>query len=217
MFGNGGVISLKKIDKLVWRIEKYGLTILFLILTFLLFILPYMISIETLIDKTTEYFLISKNEIFITISAIFIGAYFAILGFLASLKPMSIVSKLSKENLSKIFKYLFTALLWSFIYLILTLLLYDYNDVNDYKFFDLIVLLSLIMMLISAIRFGFYSYFIIKHDIERIHDEINNQLGYEVRIEQIFNKLEAFLNEQEKEKAKLRNEQLKNHFKNKSN
>lgn len=203
------------LDKIFHKFEKYGLYFVSAVIIIVLFLLTFFFKADILLDKILTYFLIDKQNSFTTVSAIFIGAYFSILGFLASTKPESVVAKLSKSNLNKLFSFLFTAMFWSFIYLFLTFFIYNYDRLDEMRYFALFVLTALILMIVSSVRFAFYSFFIIKSDVKRIHQEINDSKEDKERTQAILSDLESFLKDQDNLNAKLRNEKLREHFKNK--
>ncbi|PGU05384.1 hypothetical protein [Bacillus cereus] len=208
---------LQRLDKLLLILEEYGLKcIIFFSLTSLIIILNWFNN-SININDFLSYFLSKKESSFISIGAIFIGVYFALFTLFTSVKRGSIISLLSEKDLTKLIKYLKNALIGGFLYIILTLFFSADNHSLVASYFNIILFTSLLYMLLSALRFGGYIAFIVYNDVskmltdrQRIEEDANRQ-------DELFNKLEIFLNEYEKINREERTKALRQIIQNQNN
>lgn len=188
---------LRRFDKILVFLEKYALRILMvLILSFLLVVMnffPNWINLKGFMS----YFLEKKESTFINIAAIFIGVYFALLTVFSSVKRGSILSKLPEEDIRKLIRYLRNAMAGGFIYIFLTLFFAKENESLFWSYFNILLFLSLIYMLFSAIRFGVYMVFVVHDDISKMLENQQEITESEYRQQELMNKLEHFLEDYE--------------------
>ncbi|PEN99204.1 hypothetical protein CN556_04135 [Bacillus wiedmannii] len=208
---------LQKLDKVFLFFEEYGLKcIIILLLASLITVLTWFnesIKIHTFLSS----FLSKKESSFISISAIFIGVYFALLTIFTSVKRGSIISTLSENDLSKLIKYLINALIGGFLYIFLTLFFSADNKSLLASYFNILLFTSLIYMFLSALRFSGYIAFIVYDDISKMQSNRQTIEEDANRQEEILNKLETFLNEYEKINREERTKALKQLLQNQHN
>jgi hypothetical protein len=199
---------LQRLDKTISIFESYFLKIITISVLITLITISKFFSDEIPLKNFLAYFLENKESTFINISAIFIGMYFALFTIFGSVKRDSIISTLPDKDLTKLIRFLRNALIGSFIYLFLTLFFVK-NYESTWQYFNIVLFTSLIYMLLSALRFGVYIYFIVKDDIDRVADDHKELAEKEDRQQEIMVKLENFLNDYDNLAQQDKNEELR--------
>jgi hypothetical protein len=117
--------------------------------------------------------LIESDGTLITLAAIFIGIYFTAFTLLATLSVKSALSRLEREQFTKLLRYIRNAFLaWSF---------------------SVISLLLLTYMLLSALRFGLLIYIILNRDIGFYLNNVQKVEQEQARLDRILHDLEKYL------------------------
>jgi len=199
------VIIIK--DKVYNFLEKYLITSVISIIVTLLLINKYLLQYNKGIPEI-DYFvvgplkdvLLSKDGTLITIAAVFIGMYFTVFSLLGSIKIDSTFSILTKENFYKLLKYIKNAFIGSFLYLFFSLFIPVIKS-QDWLLSVLIIIL-LLYMLLSALRFGIIIYLIFKKDISKFHDNLNNEKQKQLRFNNLLQELEVFLEKHKSDEQK---------------
>lgn len=141
--------------------------------------------------------LIESDSTLITLAAIFIGIYFTAFTLLATLSVKSALSRLEREQFTKLLSYIRNAFLASFAYVVFSLVA---NFIFGYGWsYSVISLLLLTYMLLSALRFGLLIYIILNRDIGFYLDNVKKVEQEQARLDRILHDLENYL---ENEKIK---------------
>lgn len=216
------MFSNKK-TKLYFFLEEFGITIiigltlLFLSLNKLFLIYSNklgLLSVEMFFTNTLKNTLIEKDSTLITIAAVFIGIYFTVFSLLSSLRVESTFSILTRDNFNKLVKYIRNAFIGSFLYLMFTLFAFSIN--NNWSL-AIISLVLLLYMLLSALRFGIIIYMIFSRDVKKYYDQLDVERKNIRRKENLFRRIEGFLDEEDELKRKQYAEEFSKKLREKEN
>ncbi|MED1747241.1 hypothetical protein [Bacillus zhangzhouensis] len=196
------------LDRLVKFLEKWGIIILLFIVTLSLLCLLYFQRDLTL--DTFEFFLNEKEGAFLTIAGIFIGIYFAIFSFFIGIKPDSVMADLDDEDILTLVRYLRQSFVGSFAYIFLTLLNFPFLTGVSKICFYFILIVSLLYMLLSALKVGIYMYITFKEDVLNLKDNVENAREDSYKLQRMLNLFEDFLEEEKRKERELRNERIRN-------
>ncbi|PRO42061.1 hypothetical protein [Bacillus sp. LLTC93] len=196
------------LDRLVKFLEKWGIIILLFIVTLSLFCLLYFQRDLTL--DTFEFFLNEKEGAFLTIAGIFIGIYFAIFSFFIGIKPDSVMADLDDEDILTLVRYLRQSFVGSFAYIFLTLLNFPFLTGVSKICYYFILIVSLLYMLLSALKVGIYMYLTFKEDVVNLKDNVENAREDSYKLQRMLNLFEDFLEEEKRKERELRNERIRN-------
>ncbi|PDY74465.1 MULTISPECIES: hypothetical protein [Bacillus cereus group] len=156
------------------------------------------ISFETLdkyILNDIGDILTKKEGTLTTLAAVFIGIYFTVFSLLGSIKLESTFALLTQKNFKKLLKFIRNAFIGSFLYLFYSL--FSKLISNDWTSY-VINLTLLLYMLLSALRFGIAIYLIFKKDLHQLHQHLENEQRQRKHLNNLYKKLEQFLNEEQK-------------------
>lgn len=208
-------------DRVIYFLESKAI-FLIIILTFLTFTLakilllsdlriPPKISdcltfLDNILTIHLNSILVENNGALISIAAVFIGIYFTIFTILSGFKTESTFAVLDVKRFKALVRYVKNAFIGSFVYLFFSLV---FNLKDDVWLINLLSLLLLCYMLLSAVRFAIIIYYILQRDIEKYHEHLEEQKKEREKYENILNKLNVFLEEDKKNKKKDKDEKLK--------
>lgn len=165
------------------------------------------------LTTSINYFIDKKESTFINIAAIFIGVYFALFSLFTTVKRDSTIASLSEDNFRMLLGYIRNALIGSFIYIFLTLFFSPDNSGLIWDNFNIVLFVSLIYMLASALRFGGYIMIVVYKDLSNVYPSIEEEEKAALKQKEIMIKLETFLNEYEKMNRKARTDIIRNTLK----
>ncbi|MDH6561715.1 hypothetical protein A9985_07095 [Bacillus safensis] len=154
---------------------------------------------------------ILKNIIFpkegtlVSIAAIFIGLYFTIFTLLRAFRLDSTIKILTEDNFLKLIKYIRNAFLLAFTYIFVTL----FSSLLISYWIGIVVLLNLLlMMFLSAFRFLLIMYIIFSRDAKKYYELTEQEAVEKQKFETTINRLNLFLNDQDRIKATERSLRL---------
>ncbi|MBT2574796.1 hypothetical protein J7E26_12660 [Bacillus sp. ISL-51] len=196
------------LDRLFKFIEKRGMMFFLSIATVALICLLYFNRDLTL--GIFKYFSEEKEGAFLTIAGILIGIYFAIFSFFIGIKPDSLMADLNDEDILILVKYLRQSFIGSFVYIFLTLLNFPSLKEPCKICFYFILFISLLYMLLSALRVGIYMSIVLKSDIENLKENVEKAKEESFKLQKMFNLFEDFLEEEKRKEREARNERIRN-------
>lgn len=196
------------LDRIVRFLEKWGIMIFLFIATLVLLCLLYFHRDLTL--NTFKFFLNEKEGAFLTIAGIFIGIYFAIFSFFIGIKPDSVMADLDDEDILTLVKYLRHSFVGSFVYIFLTLLNFPFLTGVFKICFYFILFVSLLYMLLSALKVGIYMYITFKADVANLKDNVESAREESIKLQRMLNLFEDFLEEEKRKERESRNERIRN-------
>jgi len=203
--------KIKESDKLLSFVEKklikYLMSLLLVTLVLFKSLNMFQATNVTLVRKVNFFIseimtksFIDRDSTLITLAAVFIGIYFTAFTLLATLSSKSAITLLDKDKFNTLLVYCKNAFIASFSYLIISLI--SPILLNFGWFYSTLCLLLLIYMLLSACRFGWLIYLILKSDVDNFLQKIEEDELESISTKRILFELEKFLNE-EKEKKSL--------------
>lgn len=165
-----------------------------------------------LIEDLGKYLMTEDGSI-VTVATVFIGIYFSIYTMLTSIQTDSVMSNLGKKNFQKLLNILGVGFLSSFAYTLYSVFFGTaYSTKPEVAVF--FVLLLLIIFMLSAFQFGVIIYIILKKDIAATIEDLDERKKKELKQLDIQQKLEAFLDKENKkeilERAEKTSEILRN-------
>lgn len=165
---------------------------------------------ELLIQKL----IVSREGVFITIAAILIGIYFGIFTILLSLKTNSKIATMDYYIFKEILMFIGHAFLGAFIYLIYALvypIILNYvveGPFGFYKFcYETVLFLTVLYMILSALRVGLAYMSIFKEDIDKIFEDFKSESQTQNDYDKTMQDLKEFLR-MEKYKKERKNIEL---------
>ncbi|PEY14546.1 hypothetical protein [Bacillus cereus] len=161
-----------------------------------------LIQVHEFIYGPIKKILTDRDGTIINIAAIFLGIYFTVFTLLGSVKIQSVFASISQNNFNKIITFTKAAFGVAFIYIFFSLagaiLDATYPKVVIVKSITGICSIILLMyMLMSALRFAVYIYLIFEVDLKNLHSNIEKEREEKRKNDELFNRLETFLNEHE--------------------
>jgi cell division protein FtsL len=203
-----------------WIIEK-GLFYLFfgviaLILfnqTILFFNESYgLMQIEVYLKEQYQVLILPNIGTITTIASVFVGIYVTVLSILGSIRANSLMALLDDRNLKKLVKFIRDAIISSFVVIFYSLIAAIVHNgfIQSFLYFTF-----LILMLLTALRFGANILIIYSHDLNKLKANIDADKKEKERLNHIFYQLEQYLNEKETEALKARSAKTADLFKSK--
>jgi hypothetical protein len=151
------------------------------------------------------YYLVFKDGSIVTVATVFIGIYFSIYTMLTSIQTDSVLSNLGRKNFKKLLSILGMGFISSFSYTLYSIFFIKSYEINK-QGTVFWLLLCLILFMTSAFQFGVIIYIILKRDIAKTIEELEERRLRESRNAALLDKLEAFLdkekNKEDYERAK---------------
>jgi glucan phosphoethanolaminetransferase (alkaline phosphatase superfamily) len=144
-------------------------------------------------------FISLKEGTLITIAAVFIGIYFTVFSILGSIKIESTFARLTKDNFSRLIKFIFFAFLAAFLYLFFVLiapLLSQYFEQIS-QIISIVSSVLLLYMFLTSLRFGTIIYLIFKKDLKQIYILLEKEKELKSANELLMGRLDAFLKKNE--------------------
>ncbi|TNJ68241.1 hypothetical protein FE784_00850 [Paenibacillus hemerocallicola] len=193
------------LDKIGWFIEKV-LIILVCVTYSIVFLYNRIASVISakLSISQIDYFLLQKYDQLITpnigtittIASVFVGIYVTVLSVLGSIKANSLVALLTGNDLSKLIKYIRTALISSFLIIFYSLFVAVLPSKFTQAFF---FFLLLFYMLLTAFRFGINILVVYSHDLQKLMHNLEDEKQEKERMTHVMYQLEKYLHEKEVE------------------
>lgn len=201
---------LKSSDRFLLFVEKklikYLMCLLFVILIAFKFANTFKLTNVSFVNKANDFItitmtssLMDRDSTLITLAAVFIGVYFTAFTLLATLSSKSAIGLLDKNKFNDLLIYCKNAFIASFSYLLISLL--SPVLVKLEWFYSSTCSLLLIYMLLSAFRFGWLIYLILKRDVDNFLKKIKEDELESIRVNRILFELEKFLNEEKENKS----------------
>ncbi|MGM8216357.1 hypothetical protein ACLIA0_12370 [Bacillaceae bacterium W0354] len=152
----------------------------------------------------------SMRSSLLTIAAIFIGIYVTVFTLLGSIKVDSIFAFLNEKTFKKLVVFIRNAFIASFAYIILVIALEIMFEKNEFipLIFIILNILIVIYMLLTAIRFGIILYNAFSQDIDNIQQSIVDQQNEHKRRNELYFRIEKFLDEYEAKQNKEKSEEI---------
>ncbi|MEG0078818.1 MULTISPECIES: hypothetical protein [Enterococcus] len=148
-------------------------------------------------------YLATEDNSLVTVATVFIGIYFTIYTMLTAIQSESVLANLKKADFKKILSILSVGFCSSFFYTLYSIFFkVSYNAQKEITSY-LILLLALIFF-ISALQFGVLIALILRRDIYGAIESIEERRRQESERDQLYKKLESFL---DKEQVKVDIEQ----------
>ncbi|WP_449602445.1 hypothetical protein, partial [Paenibacillus sp. Marseille-Q9583] len=116
-----------------------------------------------------------------------------------------------KENFYKLVGYLNHAFIGAFAYLICTIFLPIISEVFTDSLatpYVIVLVVLLIYMLLSALRFAMYIHFIFRKDLNKVHAEIEQAKLEKKEQEKLIDRVKVFLDDYEQRSATERSTQM---------
>lgn len=159
------------------------------------------------------YYLVYTDGSIVTVATVFIGIYFSIYTMLTSIQTDSVLSNLGRKNFQKLLSILGTGFIFSFSYTLYSIFFIKSYEVNKQTtvFF---LLFFLILFMTSAFQFGVIIYIILKHDIVKTIEEIEERRLREQKNATLMYKLEDFLDKEKNKEDYQRAREISNHLRN---
>lgn len=208
----------KRKDKMYFFFEEYFIRIFISVfITFLLFLksltytdyvyeYDFLNKIDSFIVNELSMAFIDRDSTLITIAAVFIGIYFTVFTLLATLSGKTSFLILTRRHFKSLIVYTRNAFIAAFAYLVISLI--SPLLINLSWIYSITCLILLVYMLMSALRFGFLIYLILRSDMDNLIDKSERKNVEEKRLEVLFSELERYLEKQFSEEGKVKAEEI---------
>ncbi len=156
-------------------------------------------------------YLATEDNSLITVATVFIGIYFTIYTMLTAIQSESVLANLKKEDFKKVLAILSVGFCSSFFYTLYSIFFKisyaTHKEITSY----LILFLALIFF-ISALQFGVLIALILRRDIYGAIESIEERRRQENDRDQLYKKLESFLDREQIKVDMEQAEQMTRHL-----
>ncbi|WP_144512287.1 hypothetical protein [Bacillus sp. FJAT-22090] len=144
-----------------------------------------------------DQFLVNREGILISVSAIFIGIYFSIFTILLTIKSSSKMVKMGIKTYKELIQFLRNAFIGSFLYIVYAILYPLFSSISKtgiIKFSYELLLGGLVLyMLLTALRVGITYIIIFKSDLNKIFLNMEKENDEHEELKDIMYKLKNFV------------------------